>query len=86
MYAFIKKSLHQAPLGYILPPSHNAKPMETIYPTFKFRAYPTKEQEAKLVKWADSCRFLWNLAHEQRLLGAITDLQLLCARRQEIKK
>lgn len=35
----------------------------------KYRIYPSPEQEAKLRRWEGSLRFLWNLAHEQRLLG-----------------
>jgi putative transposase len=37
--------------------------------TFRFRIYPTIEQQAKIERWKDALRFLWNLAHEQRLLG-----------------
>lgn len=37
--------------------------------TFRYRIYPTVEQEARLLAWQDACRFLWNLAHEQRLIG-----------------
>ncbi len=36
---------------------------------YKYRVYPTKEQEARLIRWESALRFLWNLAHEQRLLG-----------------
>jgi len=35
----------------------------------KYRIYPTPEQEAVLLKWGGVLRFLWNLCHEQRLLG-----------------
>jgi putative transposase len=36
---------------------------------FRYRIYPTPTQEARLVAWESSLRFLWNLANEQRLLG-----------------
>lgn len=36
---------------------------------FRYRIYPTTEQVARLRAWDDALRFLWNLAHEQRLLG-----------------
>ena len=36
---------------------------------FRYRIYPTPAQEARLRRWNDALRFLWNLAHEQRLLG-----------------
>jgi transposase len=34
---------------------------------YKFRIYPTAVQEAELSEWMRQLRFLWNLAHEQRL-------------------
>lgn len=37
--------------------------------SFRYRVYPSPEQEARLASWENSLRFLWNLAHEQRLLG-----------------
>lgn len=36
---------------------------------FRYRVYPTPKQEAQLGRWEGALRFLWNLAHEQRLLG-----------------
>ncbi len=36
---------------------------------FKYRIYPTTEQEASLLRWDRTLRWLWNLAHEQRLMG-----------------
>lgn len=36
---------------------------------FRYRIYPTAEQAARLDRWSDALRFLWNLAHEQRLMG-----------------
>lgn len=36
---------------------------------FRYRVYPTAEQESRLGAWEHALRFLWNLAHEQRLLG-----------------
>jgi putative transposase len=39
---------------------------------FRFRVYPTAEQAARYGKWNDALRFLWNLAHEQRLMGLCT--------------
>lgn len=38
-----------------------------IYKSFRYRIYPTVEQVARLVRWSDALRFLWNLANEQRL-------------------
>jgi putative transposase len=35
----------------------------------RFRVYPTREQETRLLAWESSLRFVWNLAHEQRLMG-----------------
>jgi putative transposase len=37
--------------------------------SFRYRVYPTPGQIARLNRWNDALRFLWNLAHEQRLLG-----------------
>lgn len=34
---------------------------------YRFRLYPTPEQEARLRQWEGALRFLWNVAHEQRL-------------------
>ena len=36
---------------------------------FRFRVYPTPRQEARLRSWENTLRSLWNLAHEQRLMG-----------------
>ena len=36
---------------------------------FRYRVYPNKAQVVRLGKWDDALRFLWNLAHEQRLMG-----------------
>ena len=36
---------------------------------YRFRIYPSPAQVARLTAWEAACRFLWNLAHEQRLLG-----------------
>jgi putative transposase len=36
---------------------------------FRYRIYPTRAQEARLLAWESALRCLWNLAHEQRLLG-----------------
>jgi putative transposase len=41
----------------------------TYFKSFKYRIYPTPAQEAKLLRWENSLRFLWNLALEQCLLG-----------------
>ncbi len=35
---------------------------------FRYRLYPTPEQGARLDAWDKSLRWLWNLAHEQRLM------------------
>ncbi len=40
-----------------------------IIKSFKYRIYPTIEQSERLNAWSGSLRFLWNLAHEQRLMG-----------------
>jgi putative transposase len=39
------------------------------YKSFRYRVYPTPAQEARLIRWENALRFLWNLAHEHRLLG-----------------
>ncbi len=36
---------------------------------FRFRVYPTRAQEERLLRWEGAQRFLWNLANEQRRLG-----------------
>jgi putative transposase len=36
---------------------------------FRFRVYPSAEQRSQIGRWEHALRFLWNLAHEQRLLG-----------------
>lgn len=36
---------------------------------FRFRIYPTDEQQRKIQSWEHALRFLWNLANEQRHLG-----------------
>ena len=43
--------------------------MRTEHRNFKYRIYPTPEQEKLLLRWEGILRFLWNLAHEQRLMG-----------------
>lgn len=40
-----------------------------IHKAYRYRIYPTPEQSARLRAWEDALRFLWNLAHEQRLDG-----------------
>jgi len=35
---------------------------------FRYRLYPTPEQEARLLAWEGALRALWNVAHEQRRL------------------
>jgi putative transposase len=40
-----------------------------IHKTFVYRLYPTAEQEQTLRRWEGVLRFVWNLAHEQRLRG-----------------
>ena len=34
---------------------------------YRFRLYPTPEQVERLTRWEGALRFLWNVAHEQRL-------------------
>src|SRR5688572_20331375 len=41
------------------------------YKGYRFRIYPSAEQEKRLLDWEDSLRFLWNLALEQRKLGLL---------------
>jgi putative transposase len=36
---------------------------------FRYRVYPTREQEARVYRWESALRFLWNLALEQRKMG-----------------
>ncbi|HEV8246563.1 MAG TPA: transposase, partial [Polyangiaceae bacterium] len=36
---------------------------------YRYRVYPTPEQEARLLRWEGALRFLWNLANEQRRIG-----------------
>jgi putative transposase len=40
-----------------------------IHKGFKYRIYPTPEQEARLLRWESALRWLWNLALEQRKMG-----------------
>lgn len=37
--------------------------------SFKFRIYPSLAQRNRMGQWENALRFLWNLAHEQRLMG-----------------
>lgn len=41
-----------------------------VHRAFRFRLYPTPAQDAELREWERQLRWLYNLAHEQRLLGA----------------
>lgn len=43
--------------------------MVQVHKAFVYRLYPTAEQEQTLRRWEGVLRFLWNLAHEQRLRG-----------------
>jgi putative transposase len=40
-----------------------------IHKTYRYRIYPTPEQELRLHAWQDALRALWNVAQEQRLIG-----------------
>jgi putative transposase len=40
-----------------------------IHKAFRYRVYPTPEQEARLLRWESALRFLWNIALEQRNMG-----------------
>jgi putative transposase len=40
-----------------------------IHKGFRFRIYPTEQQVARMARWEDALRWLWNLALEQRLMG-----------------
>ncbi len=39
-----------------------------IYRAFKYRIYPSEHQIEKMFAWEVVLRYLWNLAHEQRLM------------------
>ena len=43
--------------------------MSLTIKSFRYRIYPTLQQVSKLEEWLCTLRFLWNLCHEQRLLG-----------------
>src|SRR5208282_3722394 len=40
-----------------------------IVKAFRFRVSPDAAQIARLARWNDALRFLWNIALEQRLMG-----------------
>ena len=40
-----------------------------IYRSIRYRVYPTPEQAARLERWQRALATLWNVAHEQRLMG-----------------
>ena len=40
-----------------------------IVKAFRYRVYPTSAQVARIEAWQHALRFLWNLSHDQRLLG-----------------
>lgn len=40
-----------------------------IRKSYRCRIYPTRKQAERLVRWQNALRFLWNIAHEQRLLA-----------------
>jgi len=40
-----------------------------VHRRFRYRIYPTTEQVARLTAWGHSLRWLYNLAHQQRLMG-----------------
>lgn len=50
-------------------PSFRAWVLVLIRKSFRYRVYPTPAQVDRLTRWEDALRFLWNIAHEQRLLG-----------------
>jgi putative transposase len=41
----------------------------SFHTVLSFRVYPSEAQLQRLKRWEGTCRFLWNLAHEQRLRG-----------------
>lgn len=43
-------------------------PIVLIHRGYRFRIYPTPEQEMRLRAWQDALRFRWNIANEQRLM------------------
>lgn len=40
-----------------------------IHRSFRFRIHPSRDARERLAAWSDALRFLWNLAHEQKLMG-----------------
>jgi putative transposase len=40
-----------------------------IHKAFRYRVYPTDAQVKRATEWEGALRFLWNIAHEQRLMG-----------------
>lgn len=48
-------------------PIHNAG--VRIRKSFRYRVYPTPAQADRLAAWEHALRFLWNIAHEQRLMA-----------------
>jgi putative transposase len=40
-----------------------------VHKAFVYRLYPTPDQQQTLLRWEGVLRFVWNLAHEQRLRG-----------------
>ncbi len=56
--------------------------------TFRYRVYPTPAQEARLSRWDDALRWLWNIANEQRLMAlarARCDKRYLTAYQQQME-
>lgn len=41
---------------------------DTVSRAFRYRIYPSQEQQKRLLEWENALRWLWNIAHEQRLL------------------
>lgn len=38
-----------------------------VFRTHKLRAYPSAEQQSRMLRWSDSLRWLWNNAHAERV-------------------
>lgn len=55
---------------------------------FQYRLYPSADQVARLMRWEGALRFLWNLAHEQRLAGLARsrDERVFCSAAGQMKE
>lgn len=62
-------------------------PMQAVK-VFQYRVYPSAEQVARLRRWEGALRFLWNLAHAQRLTGLARsrDERVFCSAAGQMKE